>query len=71
VPFSVKFDGLKEGSKAQLTVLTADGPWAHNTPAHKDAVVTTVKTVRAGSKGTLEFSLPNLSVAVLVAGCKH
>jgi alpha-N-arabinofuranosidase len=67
VPFRVQFDGLKAGAKAQLTVLSADSPWAHNTPAHKDAVITTTKTLRACSKGTFEFKLPNLSVAVLVA----
>ncbi|KAK3300455.1 glycoside hydrolase superfamily [Chaetomium fimeti] len=69
VPVSVKFEGGsdKKGARAQLTVLTAPGgPWAHNTPENKEAVKTTVTTVKAGRGGVFEFSLPDLSVAVLV-----
>jgi alpha-N-arabinofuranosidase len=69
VPLRVTFDGLKQGARAQLTVLTADeGAWAHNTPENKDAVRTTVTELTAGEGGEIEFSLPDLSVAVLVAG---
>jgi alpha-N-arabinofuranosidase len=69
VPVSVSFEGGngKKGDRAQLTVLTApDGPWAHNTPENKGAVKTTVTTLKAGRGGVFEFSLPDLSVAVLV-----
>src|SRR5689334_21424067 len=69
VPVRVAFEGLKQGARAQLTVLTADeGAWAHNTPEKKDAVRTTVKSLTAGEGGEIEISLPDLSVAVLVAG---
>ncbi|SPQ21402.1 d7654c19-7073-4ed9-a2be-fd1299e158c5 [Thermothielavioides terrestris] len=68
VPFRVGFDGLSRGAPATLTVLTAPGgPFAHNTPANKNAVKTAVTQLRAGEGGVLEFSLPDLSVAVLEA----
>lgn len=68
VPFSVRFDGLKAGARAQLTVLTApEGGFAHNTPQHKDAVKKTVSEVKADQEGVVAFSLPDLSVAVLEA----
>ncbi|KAL2145930.1 hypothetical protein VTI28DRAFT_5804 [Corynascus sepedonium] len=71
VPVNVRFEGLREGSPATLTVLTApEGPWAKNTPDHKDAVKKTTTRLRAGKGGEIEFSLPDLSVAVLVAGGK-
>ena len=69
VPVRVDFEGGKgkKGARAQLTVLTApDGPWAHNTPENKGAVKTTVTSLKAGRGGVFEFSLPDLSVAVLV-----
>ncbi|KAK4156064.1 glycoside hydrolase superfamily [Chaetomidium leptoderma] len=67
VPFSVSFEGLEAGAMAHLTVLSADSPWAHNTPEHKEGVRTTVTHLTAGEGGVIEFSLPDLSVAVLVA----
>ncbi|KAH6621691.1 glycoside hydrolase family 51 protein [Chaetomium sp. MPI-SDFR-AT-0129] len=71
VPVNVHFDGLKHGAKATLTVLTApDGGWAKNTPGHGGAVKETVKHLTVGKGGHVEFSLPDLSVAVLVAGNK-
>lgn len=78
VPLKVSFEGLggkgkrgdnhNEGlAKATLTILSADGPWAHNTPERKDAVKTTVKHIKADRDGVFGFHLPDLSVALLVA----
>ncbi|KAK4120308.1 glycoside hydrolase family 51 protein [Parathielavia appendiculata] len=39
---SVSYPIIKPGAKAKLTVLSADSPWAHNTPQNKDVVITTV-----------------------------
>lgn len=67
VDFGAGGKGGKKGDRAQLTVLTAPGgPWAHNTPENKGAVKTTVTHLKAGRGGVFEFSLPDLSVAVLV-----
>jgi alpha-N-arabinofuranosidase len=66
VPFSVGFEGLKPGAPAQLTVLTAPA-LAQNTPQHKEEVTTKVEHLTAGADGSIKFSLPNLSVAVLRA----
>jgi alpha-N-arabinofuranosidase len=67
VPFAVSFDGVAEGAKAQLTVISADSPFARNTPANPRVLSTTVTSLTAGAGGAFAFDLPGLSVAVLVA----
>ncbi|SMR63185.1 unnamed protein product [Zymoseptoria tritici ST99CH_3D1] len=68
VEVKVKFEGLKGGTNAALTVLTnlGEGGYAANDPATGVNVVgvnTTVLT--ADGEGTYVFDLPELSVAVL------
>ncbi|KAI9037472.1 alpha-L-arabinofuranosidase A [Aspergillus affinis] len=65
VPVSLSFEGVQAGTKAQLTVLSAPDPFAMNKVGGENVVREKVTTVRAGKKGVYEFSLPNLSVAVL------
>lgn len=67
VDFSVTFEGLSEGqTSATLTVLTAPDGYSHN---EYDVVVTetTTTTLTVDADGVFSFSLPELSVAVLVA----
>lgn len=66
VPVSLSFDGVKEGTSAQLTLLTAPDPYSMNAVGGPNLVKTEVSTLRADGQGTFEFSLPNLSVAVLM-----
>lgn len=68
VPVSVHFQGVTPGTKASLTVLTnsVGDPYAYNDPfTGVNIVSTNVTVVEAGVGGTFEFSLPQLSVAVL------
>jgi alpha-L-arabinofuranosidase len=68
VPVSVQFQGVNPGTKASLTVLTnsVGDPYAYNDPRTGINIVnTTSSVITAGSAGTFEFSLPQLSVAVL------
>lgn len=68
VPVSVHFQGVKPGDKAQLTVLTnkVGDPYMYNDPKTGINIVqTTETTLTAGYGGAFEFSLPQLSVAVL------
>jgi len=66
VPFRVAFEGVAAGTLANLTVLTApSGPDASVTVG-TDPVVYTRRSLTAASDGSFEFSLPNLSVAVLL-----
>lgn len=64
MPFSVSFPGFSRAAK--LTVLTANSPWSSNTPETPDSVITTTKTLFADAEGAFAFSLPDLSVAMLV-----
>ncbi|KAK9797652.1 putative non-reducing end alpha-L-arabinofuranosidase [Seiridium cardinale] len=70
VPVSLTFDGVAAGTAADLTVLTGpEDPYGWNDPFAGVNVVTTTKTtVTANDDGAFEFSLPNLSVAVLDTG---
>lgn len=73
---SVKFEGVKPGTKAMLTVLTnaAGDPYAYNDPFTQVNIVnTTSTTLTADRRGGFKFSLPQLSVAVLDTdtGVKH
>lgn len=68
VPVSVQFQGVKQGTKATLTVLTnsVGDPYAYNDPfTGVDIVNTTTTELVAGRSGAFEFKLPQLSVAVL------
>ncbi|ORY03323.1 glycoside hydrolase superfamily [Clohesyomyces aquaticus] len=66
-PVSVKFEGLRKGQKAELTLLvSSQGPFGYNDPAKgNNVVVTTTKTLSAGENGAFKFNMPELSVAVL------
>lgn len=65
VPVSLTFDGVKAGTAAELTVLTASDALAMNEVGGANQVKSKVSTLRAGKEGVFKFSLPNLSVAVL------
>lgn len=68
VPVSVHFQGVTPGTKASLTVLTntVGDPYAYNDPfTGVNIVNSTTREVTAGVAGAFEFSLPELSVAVL------
>lgn len=65
VPVSLTFDGVKAGTAAELTLLTAPDPVFMNEVGGANQVHSKVSTLRAGKQGVFEFSLPNLSVAVL------
>jgi alpha-N-arabinofuranosidase len=67
VPVSLKFEGAPKGATAKLTVLTGpENPYGYNDPfLHNNVVKETTTTLTAGSDGTFQFSLPQLSIAVL------
>lgn len=68
VPVSLAFEGVKEGTQAVLTKLTAedDDPWAYNDPHLGNNVVLTEETVLvANEDGVFEFEMEELSIAVL------
>lgn len=68
VPVSVKFEGVQPGTQAALTILTNPGgdPYAVNDPATGVNIVeTTTQILTASSEGVFEFSMSELSVAVL------
>lgn len=67
VPISVQFEGLASGASAKLTVLSADDPYAHNGPKVAEVVHTVALDLVSSGNGSFSFSLPSLSVAVLVA----
>lgn len=64
VPVTVHFAG-SHAKVANLTILSSDDPNASNFPGGPEVVKTDVKSVTANAQGAFEFSLPNLSVAVL------
>lgn len=67
VPVSLSFDGVAAGTKAELTILSGpEDPYGFNDPfTGVNVVKTTKETVTADGDGVFEFSLPNLSAAVL------
>ena len=68
VPVSLRFEGVKKGTKAALTVLTnkADDPFAYNDPHTGVNIVESTTTIlKAGKGGSFKFDLPELSIAVL------
>jgi alpha-N-arabinofuranosidase len=67
IPVSLQFEGFAKGATAELTVQTGpQDPYGYNDPFLQNNVVKeSTVTLTAGDKGTFEFSLPPLSVAVL------
>lgn len=67
VPVSVRFEGSRNGATATLTVLTGpENPYGYNDPfTQVNVVKTTTSRVTAGPDGSFQFSLPQLSIAVL------
>ncbi|KAJ5307027.1 hypothetical protein N7508_006042 [Penicillium antarcticum] len=65
VPVSLTFDGISRGTKADLTILTAPDAFSMNEVGGSNIVKSKTSTIKAGKKGEFNFSLPNLSVAVL------
>lgn len=70
IPVSLTFAGIAAGAAAELTVLSGpEDPYGWNDPFTGVNVVTTTRTtVTANGNGAFEFSLPQLSVAVLDTG---
>jgi alpha-N-arabinofuranosidase len=68
VPVSVHFQGVKPGTKANLTLLTnpSRDPFAYNDPHTGINIVnTTISILEADFSGLFKFDMPQLSVAVL------
>lgn len=67
VPVSLAFEGLRPGTEAELTILTGpEDPYGFNDPFTGVNVVKTVKEkVVSDQEGKFEFSMPDLSIAVL------
>lgn len=66
-PVKLSFESVKQGTTAELTILTGPkDPYGINDPATGINVVkTSKKTIRSDETGSFQFSLPNLSIAVL------
>ena len=64
VPVSVSFDGVVEGTRATLTILTAPSETSYS-DIGEDVVSKTVTRLTAAANGAFSFELPNLSVSVL------
>ncbi len=68
MPFHITFEGVKQGDKATLTVLTAPDGLSSNmlvNGAVVEVVEKNVTELKAGANGTLVFELENYSIAVL------
>jgi alpha-N-arabinofuranosidase len=68
IPVSVHFQGVKPGTKANLTLLTnpSGDPFAFNDPQTGINIVnTTMRILEADFSGLFKFDMPQLSVAVL------
>ncbi|KAL5117363.1 hypothetical protein ACEQ8H_004679 [Pleosporales sp. CAS-2024a] len=68
VPVSVHFQGVKPGTKANLTLLTnpSGDPFAYNNPhTGIEMVDTAIRILEADFSGAFRFYMPQLSVAVL------
>jgi alpha-N-arabinofuranosidase len=69
IPFSIAFDGACSGAaaKASLTYLSADDPYAANSEAGEDVVITTTLELDANGANEFKFELPQWSIAILTA----
>ncbi|KAK6840360.1 glycoside hydrolase family 51 protein [Apiospora arundinis] len=67
VPVSLTFEGLRAGTEAELTILSGpEDPYGFNDPfTGVNVVKTTKEKVVSDKEGKFDFSLPNLSIAVL------
>lgn len=65
IPVEMSFDGVAQGARANLTVLTAPSWNAFNEVGEANVVQTTVTTITADLGGVFSFELPDLSVALL------
>lgn len=65
VPVSLTFEGVGRGTTADLTILTAPNAFSMNEVGSTNIVNSQTTRIKAGKKGVFNFSLPNLSVAVL------
>lgn len=66
VPVALRFDGLRPGAKAELTLLTGpENVYEHNAPGGPNVVRTTTEKLVADDAGVFNFALPDMSVAVL------
>ena len=65
VPFNITFEGLRQGAKATLTVLSAPDGLTSNVFGGPDMVMKNATQLSAGHGGTFIFELENYSVAVL------
>ncbi|KAI1473421.1 glycoside hydrolase family 51 protein [Daldinia eschscholtzii] len=67
VPVKLSFEGVKQGTTAELTILTGPkDPYGSNDPfTGVNVVKTSKKTIRSDKTGSFQFSLPDLSIAVL------
>lgn len=68
VPFSVAFEGVEEGTKGTLSVLSALDGLSSNTLIDgvvSDVVKKDVTELTAGAGGVFTFTLENYNVAVL------
>ena len=66
VPVSLTFEGIGRGMTADLTILTAPDAYSMNEVGESNIVNTKTTRIKAGKKGEFSFSLPDLSVAVLM-----
>ena len=64
VPYNIQFEGLRQGAKATLTVLTAPSGLSSNVLGGPNVVSTDVRELFAGAQG-FNFELENYSIAVL------
>ncbi|KAH8650136.1 alpha-L-arabinofuranosidase [Xylariales sp. PMI_506] len=72
VPVTLDFEDVTAGTRATLTYLTGpENPYGMNDPfTHTNVVETTTKHLVADKHGVFQFSLPNMSVAVLATSGK-
>lgn len=64
VPMAVTFAGVKAGTTAILTVITAPSADSNN-DIKRSVVKSDTRTLTAGDNGLFGYSLPDLSVSVL------
>lgn len=64
VPVALTFEGVAPGTKANLTWISAPGPFSYAYEGY-DPVTTTTEIITSNSAGAFEFFLPNYVVAVL------
>ncbi|GAB7365341.1 hypothetical protein MBLNU230_g6421t1 [Neophaeotheca triangularis] len=68
VPITVHFEGVEPGTEASLSMATnpSGDPWAYHDPLTQSYIVeTSFEIITANADGAFEFSMPELSVAVL------